>query len=83
LLHWQRRKPASLGAANGANGMEFMKSLSPLEGLKKHVSVFKGLWNPTTVEGEGGHYPKMNVLCGLKVKKTTTDVGSRHHRWIS
>ena len=54
--------------------MEFMKSLSPLEPLKKHVSVFTGLWNPTTIEGEGGHYPKMNILCGLKVKKTTTDV---------
>ncbi len=66
--------PHHWGATNGANGMEFMKSLSPLESLKKHVSVFKGLWNPTTVEGEGGHYPKMNVLCGLKVKKTTTDV---------
>ena len=51
-----------------------MKSLSPLEPLKQQVTVFKGLWNPTTVEGEGGHYPKMNMLSGLKVKKTTTDV---------
>ncbi|MCX6857484.1 MAG: DUF1552 domain-containing protein [Verrucomicrobia bacterium] len=66
--------PHHWGASAGAHGMEFMKSLSPLEPLKKHISVFKGLWNPTTVEGEGGHYPKMNVLCGLKVKKTTTDV---------
>ncbi len=66
--------PHHWGATQGPAGMEFMKSLSPLEPLKKHVSVFKGLWNPTTVEGEGGHYPKMNVLCGLKVKKTTTDV---------
>ncbi len=66
--------PHHWGATQGAGGMEFMKTLSPLEPLKKHVSVFKGLWNPTTVEGEGGHYPKMNVLCGLKVKKTTTDV---------
>lgn len=66
--------PHHWGATQGASGMEFMKTLSPLEPLKKHVSVFKGLWNPTTVEGEGGHYPKMNVLCGLKVKKTTTDV---------
>ncbi|WP_395749004.1 DUF1552 domain-containing protein [Prosthecobacter sp.] len=66
--------PHHWGATQGAAGMEFMKTLSPLEPLKKHVSVFKGLWNPTTVEGEGGHYPKMNVLCGLKVKKTTTDV---------
>jgi hypothetical protein len=66
--------PHHWGANAGAKGMEFMKTLSPLEPLKKHVNVFKGLWNPTTVEGEGGHYPKMNVLCGLKVKKTTTDV---------
>jgi hypothetical protein len=66
--------PHHWGASMGANGMEFMKSLSPLEPLKKHVTVFKGLWNPTTIEGEGGHYPKMNVLSGLKVKKTTTDV---------
>ncbi len=66
--------PHHWGATQGPGGMEFMQSLSPLEPLKQHVSVFKGLWNPTTVEGEGGHYPKMNVLCGLKVKKTTTDV---------
>lgn len=66
--------PHHWGATQGPGGMEFMKTLTPLEPIKKHVSVFKGLWNPTTVEGEGGHYPKMNVLCGLKVKKTTTDV---------
>ena len=66
--------PHHWGARAGAGGMELLKSLSPLEPLKQHVNVFKGLWNPTTVEGEGGHYPKMNVLCGLKVKKTTTDV---------
>ena len=66
--------PHHWGASMGPGGMEFMKSLSPLEALKSHVTVCKGLWNPTTVEGEGGHYPKMNVLCGLKVKKTTTDV---------
>jgi Protein of unknown function (DUF1552) len=66
--------PHHWGATQGPGGMEFMKTLTPLEPIKKHISVFKGLWNPTTVEGEGGHYPKMNVLCGLKVKKTTTDV---------
>lgn len=58
----------------GDNGFEFLKTLAPLEPLKQHINVFKGLWNPTTVEGEGGHYPKMNVLSGLRVKKTTTDV---------
>ena len=66
--------PHHWGAIQGPKGMEFLKTLSPLEALKAHVTVFKGLWNPTTVEGEGGHYPKMNVLSGLKVKKTTTDV---------
>lgn len=66
--------PDHWGATQGPGGLEFLKSLSPLEPLKRHISVFQGLWNPTTVEGEGGHYPKMNVLCGLKVKKTTTDV---------
>ncbi len=66
--------PFHWGATQGPEGMQFLKSLSPLEPLKQQISVFKGLWNPTTVEGEGGHYPKMNVLSGLKVKKTTTDV---------
>lgn len=66
--------PHHWGATMGPSGMEFLKSLSPLEGLKQQINVFKGLWNPTTVEGEGGHYPKMNVLSGLRVKKTTTDV---------
>lgn len=66
--------PFHWGAETTPEGMKFLKSLSPLEPLKQHVLVFKGLWNPTTVEGEGGHYPKMNILSGLKVKKTTTDV---------
>ncbi|MBP6600347.1 MAG: DUF1552 domain-containing protein [Verrucomicrobiales bacterium] len=66
--------PHHWGAKMGAEGMEFADSLRPLESLKRHISVFNGLWNPTTIEGDGGHYPKMNVLSGLKVKKTTTDV---------
>ncbi len=66
--------PHHWGATMGADGIEFADSLRPLIPLKQHVSVFKGLWNPTTIEGEGGHYPKMNVLSGLRVKKTTTDV---------
>ncbi|MCB1092920.1 MAG: DUF1552 domain-containing protein, partial [Verrucomicrobiae bacterium] len=66
--------PFHWGATMGAKGIEFADSLRPLEPLKQHVAVFKGLWNPTTVEGEGGHYPKMNILSGLRVKKTTTDV---------
>jgi hypothetical protein len=66
--------PHHWGAKMGANGIEFANSLRPLIPLKDKVAVFSGLWNPTTVEGEGGHYPKMNVLSGLRVKKTTTDV---------
>ena len=66
--------PHHWGAKMGSNGIEFANSLRPLEPIKNQVAVFTGLWNPTTIEGEGGHYPKMNVLCGLRVKKTTTDV---------
>lgn len=66
--------PHHWGASNGPGGMEFLKTLSPLEPMKDKVLVMKGLWNPTTIEGPGGHYPKMNVLSGLTVKQTTTDV---------
>ena len=66
--------PHHWGAENGPGGMEFLQTLKPLESLKNQVLVFKGLWNPTTMDGPGGHYPKMNVLSGLKVKQTTTDV---------
>ena len=66
--------PHHWGAKMGSNVIEFANSLRPLEPIKNQVAVFTGLWNPTTIEGEGGHYPKMNVLCGLRVKKTTTDV---------
>jgi len=66
--------PHHWGANNGANGLELLKTLSPLEAVKDKLLVFKGLWNPTTVAGPGGHYPKMNLLSGLTVKQTTTDV---------
>lgn len=66
--------PHHWGAVNGPGGMELMKTLSPLESLKDRLLVFKGLWNPTTAAGPGGHYPKMNLLSGLSVKQTTTDV---------
>lgn len=66
--------PHHWGAKMGANGIEFSNSLRPLEPIKNQVAVFTGLWNPTTMEGEGGHYSKMNVLSGLRVKKTTTDI---------
>ena len=58
----------------GDGGLKLMQTLSPLEPLKNRLLVMKGLWNPTTVQGPGGHYPKMNVLSGLKVKQTTTDI---------
>ncbi len=66
--------PHHWGASNGPNGLDLLQSLKPLEPVKNQVMVFKGLWNPTTVAGPGGHYPKMNLLSGLKVKQTTTDV---------
>ncbi len=66
--------PHHWGAANGPEGMELRQTLKPLEPLKDQLLVFNGLWNPTTVEGPGGHYPKMNILSGLRVKQTTTDV---------
>ncbi|EDY16309.1 protein of unknown function DUF1552 [Chthoniobacter flavus Ellin428] len=66
--------PFHWGAENTPQGMQLLKSLSPLESLKDKLLVFKGLWNPTTVAGPGGHYPKMNLLSGLTVKQTTTDV---------
>lgn len=66
--------PHHWGATTTPTGMEFLPTLKPLEPVKNKVMVFKGLWNPTTVQGPGGHYPKMNILSGLKVKQTTTDV---------
>jgi hypothetical protein len=66
--------PHHWGAETVEGGMRLMKTLSPLEPLKDRLLVMKGLWNPTTVQGPGGHYPKMNVLSGLKVKQTTTDI---------
>jgi len=61
------------GANMGTSGIEFAKSLSPLVPHAKKVNVFHGLWNPNTTD-DNGHFPKMNVLSGLKVKRTTTDV---------
>jgi hypothetical protein len=79
------RRMAALFMGNGVNphhwgaepegaGMRLKDSLRPLEPFKDRLLVFQGLWNPTTVEGPGGHFPKMNVLAGVKVKQTTTDV---------
>ena len=61
------------GATMGSAGIEFAKSLAPLAPHAAKVNVFQGLWNPNATN-DNGHYPKMNVLSGLKVKRTTTDV---------
>ena len=61
------------GATMGPGRIEFAKSLSPLAPHAAKVNVFHGLWNPNTTD-DNGHFPKMNVLSGLKVKRTTTDV---------
>ncbi len=66
--------PHHWGATSVDGGMQLKDSLRPLESLKNQLLVLEGLWNPTTVEGPGGHFPKMNLLAGLKVKKTTTDI---------
>jgi hypothetical protein len=66
--------PHHWGAVNTPDGLLLKDSLRPLESLKNHLLVLEGLWNPTTIEGPGGHFPKMNLLAGLKVKKTTTDI---------
>jgi hypothetical protein len=65
--------PHHWGAKMGPGGIEFAKSLSPLDPHAGKVNVFQGLWNPNASE-DNGHFPKMNVLSGLKVKRTTTDV---------
>ncbi len=66
--------PHHWGAANTPAGLQLLKTLSPLEPVKDQLLVLKGLWNPTTIQGPGGHFPKMNVLSGLTVKQTTTDI---------
>ena len=67
--------PHHWGATKKDDGsLELAKSLRPLEPIKDQVNIIKGLWNESTMAGPGGHYPKMNVLSGLTVKRTTTDV---------
>jgi hypothetical protein len=66
--------PHHWGAENTPEGLRLKDTLRPLEPHKDRLLVCQGLWNPTSVDGPGGHFPKMNLLAGLKVKKTTTDV---------
>lgn len=65
--------PHHWGATTGPAGIEFAKTLSPLIPHAAKVNVFRGLWNPNATN-ENGHFSKMNVLSGFKVKRTTTDV---------
>ena len=55
-------------------GLELAKTLSPLESIKDRLTIISGLSNETTHRTAEGHYGKMNVLSGLVVKRTTTDV---------
>ena len=51
---WAREKPSG--------GLEFSDVLSSLQPLECKVNFFKGLWNPSSMNGFGVHVPKMNVL---------------------
>lgn len=62
------------GAKQTPEGLQLAKSLRPLEALKDRLTVISGLGNETAFRTAEGHYGKMNVLSGLKVKRTTTDV---------
>lgn len=62
------------GGKQTAGGMELANSLRPLEAIKDRLTIIAGLSNQTTHRTAEGHYGKMNVLSGLIVKRTTTDV---------
>ena len=66
--------PHHWGATQTSQGMTLARTLTPLEPLKDKLLVIKGLYNQTTKVAGEGHYSKMNLLSGLKVKRTTTDV---------
>ena len=58
----------------GADGLQLSKTLAPLAGVRDQLLVFKGLHNPNALIGAEGHYPRMNLLAGGVVKRTTTNV---------
>jgi hypothetical protein len=62
------------GAKQAAGGLQLANSLRPLEAINDRITVVQGLGNQTTFRTAEGHYGKMNVLSGLVVKRTTTDV---------
>ncbi|MEM7515580.1 MAG: DUF1552 domain-containing protein, partial [Planctomycetota bacterium] len=62
------------GATEGSDGLVLNQTLRPLESIKDRLTVIEGLGNESAFKTPEGHYGKMNVLSGLKVKRTTTDV---------
>lgn len=79
------KRLAVLFAGNGVNvphwfptveggTMKLSKTLAPLEAWKNQLLVVKGLHNPNALIGSEGHYPRMNVLAGNVVKRSTTQV---------
>lgn len=62
------------GGKQAPAGLELAKTLRPLESIKDRLTIISGLSNETTHRTAEGHYGKMNVLSGLVVKRTTTDV---------
>jgi hypothetical protein len=62
------------GGKQTADGLQLANSLRPLESIKDRLTIIQGLGNQSTFRTAEGHYGKMNVLSGLVVKRTTTDV---------
>ena len=62
------------GATHANGDLQLKNSLRPLESLKDRITVISGLGNQSAFRTPEGHYGKMNVLSGLKVKRTTTHV---------
>ncbi len=62
------------GATQGADGLKLKNSLRPLESIKDRLTIIQGLGNQSAFKTPEGHYGKMNVLSGLPVKRTTTDI---------
>lgn len=79
------KRLAVLFAGNGVNAqhwfpsvvggnLKLSKTLAPLEAVKQHLLVVKGLHNPKALAGNAPHTPRMNVLAGDVVKRSTTQV---------
>ncbi|NRA26149.1 MAG: DUF1552 domain-containing protein [Opitutales bacterium] len=66
--------PATWNVSGDSSNLDLSGSLAPLQKYRDRICGFKGLWNPASLDGVGAHYPKMNVLSGLTVKRSTTDI---------